>query len=132
MAEYIDYINLLKQNLNLRKKLSDNAKRYAIENFSLDNLSTEWNKLFDDVITMDKSQKNWPSQSKHFTSYDIFMESLGEYSEIFKNKTKSELKYILNQPEWNSKNKGTPFQYYKFLAGEELKNLIDNQQDKTT
>ena len=124
LDEYVEYINRLKNDVELRTKLSENAKEYAKNEFSLKHLTNEWQNLFDEVLKSDKTEKIWKTSNPNLTSYDIFLESLGEYSAIFKNKTKEELKQILKQPEWSSKTKATPYQYYDFLGGDELKKLL--------
>lgn len=121
--EYINYTNLLKENVELRENLSRNAKEYAKDNFSIKKLSSDWQKIFEEVINIPKTRKKWASEREIKSSYDIFLESLDEYSKMFENKTDSELKEILKRPEWASPTKGTPKQYYDFLSGEELQRL---------
>ena len=125
LDEYVEYINLLKTDIKLRNKLSQNAKEYALVHFSLKNLIDEWQNLFNEVLKTDKTEKLWKNTNKNLTSFDIFLESLGEYSSVFQNKTKEEIKQILKLPEWSSKTKATPYQYYDFLGGKELKGLIE-------
>ncbi len=122
--EYAQYINLLVQNSDLRKKLSKNAKKYAKENFSLTNMIKNWNSVFDELVKIPKTEKAWNYTKKTKTSYDIFIESLGKNSDIFENKSVSDIKQILKYPEWSSDSKGTPKQYYKFLGGEKLKEIL--------
>ena len=75
MDEYVEYINLLKNNENLRKKLSKNAKIYAEEYFSIENLINQWEKVFDEISKVPKTLKIWTLAKKELTSYDIFLES---------------------------------------------------------
>ena len=123
--EFIDYVNLLKNDTFLREKLSKNAREYARKNFSVKNLTEMWRKIFDEVMEYPKTSKKWFTDKSNFTSYDIFLESLGKYRDIFEGKTKEELKAILKQPNWNSDTKGTPKQYYDFLGGEELAKICE-------
>lgn len=123
LDEYVNYINLLKTDIGLRNKLSQNAKRYANENFSLRNLTKKWNNVFDDVMKLERTPKKWALDNLRSTSYDIFLESLGDYSSIFKNKADYELKEILKHSNWKSDTKGTPKQYFKFLQGKELEHI---------
>lgn len=123
LNEYVKYINLLKQNPDLRNKLSEKAKIYADKNFSLDALTKNWNSLFDVIIKLPKTDKKWDIQKTDITSFDVFLESLGSYRTIFENKSAKELKAILKQPNWDSETKGTPKQYFKFLSGMELEKL---------
>lgn len=121
--EYINYIDLLKNDIDLRKKLSKNAKIYAKNNFSLDTLKTEWQKVFNEIMKIKKTQKKWKINKQKISSFDIFLESLGEYSDIFENKTNEELKKLLKKPNWQSETKATPKQYFKFLSGKELEKI---------
>lgn len=123
LEEYIKYIDLLKNDLNLRKRLSENAINYAKNNFTLESLKNQWEKVFEEVIKIKKTEKIWKNENKEITSFDIFLESLGEYSYIFKNKNDEELRKILQQPNWSSDTKATPKQYYKFLKGEEMAHI---------
>ena len=123
--EYVQYINLLEKDFPLRKRLSENAKKYAEKEFSLENLNNQWEKLFSEILKLPKTEKIWKTSHLPINSYNIFLESLGEYSVLFENKTEAELKTILKKPEWSSKTKGTPAQYFDFLGGKELENLIN-------
>ena len=123
--EYIEYINLLKKDIKLRETLSQKAKTFAQDNFSLKNLTANWNRVFDEVIKLPKTEKYWNTDKKSLTSYDIFKESLGDFSDTFENKTEQELKELLKQPNWASDTKGTPKQYYEFLGGDELEKLCE-------
>ena len=125
VQEYIDFINMLKYDVELRDKLSNNAKKYAAENFSITKLVNDWNSIFTDVLSIPKSKKIWKTERKIQSSYDVFLEGLDEYSSIFENKTDEELKSLLKFPEWRSATKGTPKQYYEFLSGNRLKELCD-------
>ena len=121
--EFVSYINLLKDDEDLRLKLSVNAQNYAKENFCVKHLSKKWNEIFDEVMALPKTTKKWKDDTVELSSFDIFLESLGEHRGIFENKTESDLREILKQPNWTSDTKGTPKQYYDFLGGEELAHI---------
>ena len=123
--EFTDYINLLKNDADLREKLSAKAKEYARTNFSVKNLAQKWYDIFDEVMKYPKTEKRWHKSEANLSSYDIFLESLGKYRDIFDGKTEVELKSVLKQPNWNSDTKGTPKQYYDFLGGEELERICE-------
>lgn len=125
LDEYISYINLLKRNENLRKRLSKNAKIYAKKHFSLNKLIETWNEEFTNIIEISKTEKVWEIQKENVTSYDIFLESLGPYSDLFMLKSNKKIKTILSQPNWQSASKGTPKQYLQFLGGNELERLCE-------
>ena len=123
LEEYINYINLLKEDIDLRNKLGNNAKKYAEENFSLENLTYKWNKIFDEILKQEKTTRSWKTDKIALTSYDIFLESLGKYRNLFENKSDNEIKELLKEASWSSDTKGTPKQYFNFLGGEELKHI---------
>lgn len=125
LDEYISYINLLKRNENLRKRLSKNAKIYAKKHFSLKKLIERWNEEFTSIIEISKTEKVWKIQKQNVTSYDIFLESLGTYSDLFMLKSNKQIKTILNQSNWQSASKGTPKQYLQFLGGIKLERLCE-------
>lgn len=125
LEEYISYINLLNDNKILRKTLSQNAKKYAAEFFKLDKLIEQWNSEFIQVMKKPKTVKKWTTTKNELTSYDIFLESLGSYSDIFMLKSNKKIKTILSQPNWQSASKGTPKQYLQFLGGNKLERLCE-------
>lgn len=122
--EYIKYIELLKNDKIARKRLSDNAKVYAKETFSIDNLISKWHHVMHDVSTLPKTKKSWEYIKKDITAFDIFLESLGEYSYIFETNNDMQIKKLLKEDSWSSKSKGTPKQYLLFFKNDErLKHL---------
>ena len=123
--EYINYVNILKTDSKLRQALSNNAKEYAKVNFILKKLCSDWQSIFNEVIDMPKTSKEWKLDRRIESSYDIFLESLGEYSKLFENKSREKIANLLKLPEWSSSTKGTPKQYYQFLSGDKLKNLCN-------
>lgn len=125
LEEYVKYINLLKEDSALLQKLRENGKKYAREHFSLENLNNSWNKVFYDLMKVQKTKKVWKSSRKIQNSYDIFLESLGSFDKIFMLKSDNDLREILKQSNWQSDSKGTPKQYYKFLKGNELERLLN-------
>lgn len=129
LSEYIAYIDLLKTDIDLRKKLSKNGIEYAKKTFSTNSLIYEWNTVFNDMIVLPKTRKKWEYvSSTEISSYDIFLESLGQFSTLFKDKNISEIKKLISQPHWQSNSKGTPRQYYNFLKGEELRQICYNTE----
>jgi len=125
LEEYVKYIDLLKKDKTLFNKLRENGKKYALAHFSLNNLNNSWNKVFDEVITYSKTPKKWNTTRKINSSYDIFLESLGEFGDEFEKMTNNEIRELLKQSHFQSNSKGTPKQYYEFLHGNKLKKLCD-------
>jgi glycosyltransferase involved in cell wall biosynthesis len=66
--EYIKAIEFLYHNPDERKKLSQNAKKYALEIFSLDNMINEWEKIFNEVLTYPKTVKKWEYNKKFYST----------------------------------------------------------------
>lgn len=126
--EFCEYILLLYTNNELRQQISDNCKKYARENFSLENLSKQWKILFDEILTTSKKQKKY-SEKSNYSYFEIFLESLGNHKEPFvlylKNKDDKSVKKLLSRPEWQSDTKGTLKQYNKFFKDDILKKLIE-------
>lgn len=111
LDEYVEYIHLLYENQELRKKLSENARKYAQERFSLENLNKEWNKIFAELMYIPKTIKKWNINKKNISHYDVFLESLGKY----------------DIPNSQSSTKGSVHHYYSFFKDdEELRKLSSN------
>lgn len=97
--------------------------------FSTNNLIYEWDTVFSKMIVLPKTRKKWEySGSTEISSYDIFLESLGQFSTLFKDKNISKIKKLISQPHWQSNSKGTPKQYYEFLKGKELRHICYNTE----
>ena len=124
LNEFVEYVNKLKTDLPLRERLSGNARKYAMENFSLKHLAEEWNGVFEKIIQKAKTPKHWEKDKPQYDSFDVFLESLGSCANIFLNKSDEELSEILKQTNWSSENKGTPKQYFSYLKGERLAKLL--------
>lgn len=123
LDEYVEYVDLLKNDTNLRKKLSENGKKFAKEHFSLDNLCSQWDFVIKNIEKNNKTIKKWELSAKNPMGFDIFLESIGEFSENFVLKSEDKLKEILKESNWQSDSKGTPKQYLKFLGGDELERI---------
>lgn len=122
--EYINAIEKLYRDEKLRKKFGINAKKYAINEYSIDNMSNKWNTIFDDIIKMDKKERNWKiEKNKELTALDIFYESIGEYKNIFYLE-ENKLKIELNKPNWYSNSTGTPKQYNSFFPDGSIDKII--------
>lgn len=126
LDEYISFVELLRKDVSLRNKLSVNAKKYAKDNFSLETFVKKWREVLNKVLLMKKKSKKWSVRqgADNLKSYDIFLESLGDFAPDFVLKSDKELKELFKEPNWQSENKGTPKQYYRFLGGRELERLV--------
>lgn len=128
-AEYISSIEKLYNNNALRQNLSQKAKEYAISEYTITNLQNDWNKVFEEILLIEKTSRKWNEEKTNLSYLDIFLESLGEYKNLFMIQSKKDIERIKelgNLPNWNSKTKGTVQQYYGFFSGdEELKKIND-------
>ena len=122
--EYINAIEELYKDKKLLNILSRNTKEYAKKEFSIEKMSLEWQKVFNEIINIEKSKKNWNINDKNnLKAIDIFFESIGEYKNLF-NLDNELLKEELNKPNWLSYSKGTPKQYDSFLHDGSLDRFI--------
>lgn len=131
--EYVKAIKVLYNNHQLRNLLSKNARKYALENFSLEKMANEWNKIFDEVLNFPKTVKKWDINKKNITSRDVFLESLGGYGKPFvdycnveNNKDKKlaieKIKRLGKLANWRSKNKSTVHHYNFFFPNDKYLN----------
>lgn len=133
--EYIKKIFTLYQNKTLKYRLGENAKNEAKSKFSVKQTIDNWEKLFNQILNKDKTAKIWKKKyTKTLTSIDIFYESIGTFSILFKEhmnspskKSKERIeKAISDNNGWISKTKGSPFHYLDFLKDDKkLKQLCD-------
>jgi glycosyltransferase involved in cell wall biosynthesis len=115
--EYIEYIELLYNDINFRCVLANNAKEYASKMFSLDRLIVDWNRIYDEVMSLPKKEHQY-GYPYHLTAYELFLESIGEYKNLFVNQEELYIKKMLKQIQWQSNTKGTPKQYYSFFKND--------------
>jgi glycosyltransferase involved in cell wall biosynthesis len=128
---YIKAIEELYNDEHLRKKLSRNAIKYAIDNFTLDKLAKEWKTLFEEALVMPKTKKKWliRKNRRKITATDVFLESLGNYGNQFsdycsaksENKKNQALEAIVSlgkSATWQSETKGSVHQYKKIFSND--------------
>ena len=121
--EYIKAIEKLYYDKDLLKRMQENAKNYAIKEFSIEKMSEDWNKVFNEIMQIEKTYKKWNTDKINLKTIDIFFESLGEYKKIFELPI-NELKKELSKPNWTSNSKGTHLQYKSFLDDGSLDKFI--------
>lgn len=127
-ADYIHAVQSLYQDRNLRKTLSKNAKRYAAETFSVTKMMREWEAIFKEVLTINKTSRRWPLKNSggELSAKDVFLESLGDYGRNFisygrarsaneKNKAEKRIAKLKTSLLWQSRTKGTVHQYRSFF-----------------
>ncbi|MCL5030015.1 MAG: glycosyltransferase family 4 protein [Bacteroidetes bacterium] len=127
--EYINAIEKLYLNNELRTYLSINAKKYAVKTFSLDTIKQEWEKVFEEILAFPKTIKKWKInlQGTDISAKDIFLESLGNYAESFisycnssskkeKKKYSDKIKQFAESAVWQADSKGTVHHYHSFFS----------------
>jgi glycosyltransferase involved in cell wall biosynthesis len=117
--DYIKALEYLYKNPDYRKKLSINAKEYALENFSLEKMCFEWEKTFEKVLKLPKKQRKWTLNIGNPSAMDIFLESLGKYGDDFRFNRIEKIKEYSKSPVWQAKTRGTPHHYLKFFPDDE-------------
>jgi glycosyltransferase involved in cell wall biosynthesis len=132
ISDYISSLGKLKKDFKLRKKLSNNAKKYAFKEYSLNKMARKWDNLYADLIRIKKTAKVWkrPSKSIKLKSYAVFVESLGANSGIFdqyltgnnieKVKAIAQMASLGRKENWTSENKSTVHQYAKFFPKDKI------------
>ncbi|TVL73805.1 glycosyltransferase [Brachyspira hyodysenteriae] len=121
--EYVESIEKLRNDKNLLKRMQENSKNYAIKEFSIERMSKDWNKVFNEIMIIQKTYKKWNIDNTNIKTIDIFFESLGEYKKIF-DLPFEKLKKELSKPNWTSNSKGTHLQYKSFLDDGSLDKFI--------
>lgn len=116
--EYVKYIELLYNDKELRNKISMNAKKEALERFSLNTLENEWDSIFNMVYELEKEPREWITD-REINPKNIFLESLGENANLFDDEEK--IKELGNLPMWQSETKGTVHNYVSYFDDETLK-----------
>ena len=102
--EYVRAIELFYNNSQLLKLASKMSRCDALDNFSTDTMIHSWQYVFTEMMRWEKTRKMWDLDKTDLTTYDIFMESIGNIEPG-------------EGPQWESATKGT-WQHYKDMLGE--------------
>jgi hypothetical protein len=127
--EYSSCIKLLYDNQDLKTRLSQNAKEFAFEKYSMRKKIREWGVIFDEVLKENKTAKRWKSSyfNPKYSGSETFIESLGDQGYVFwayTNAKASERKEFYKRKivdifnsntQWHSNNKGGVRQYLKYF-----------------
>lgn len=83
--DYVRAIVKLYNDKNLKNLLSNNARKYAVENFSLDKMMEEWEVIFKETMQIPKTEKKWKiiKKDNEISAKDIFLESMGCHGKDF-------------------------------------------------
>lgn len=106
-------------------------KERAGKLYSMDVMINSWNKLFSEVIMMDKKEREWNKNKEIYGGYGIFLESIGKYADIIEYGDLDEIKrFFLSNSQFFSKSKGSVNQYVDAFPSDEkllaLVNLVNN------
>jgi len=104
--EYGNAIKKLYTDRGLKTTLSNNAKAYARRVFTLEVLKKEWEAVFEEMMRFPKIERKW-----EITAKDVFLESLGAYSQEFLNT----MKELSGSPAWQARTRGTVHHYHDFF-----------------
>ena len=132
--EYIKAVEKLYKDEALRKTLSIQAKKDAEKRFSLDTMITGWKRIFARVLKVPKLPRKWAGQysGKNVSYFEIFIESLGIYGNVFeeyktasnkreRNSAEIKIEEIMNSGySWKSGTRGTVYHYNAFFKDDLL------------
>jgi hypothetical protein len=112
----------------MRQTLAGNAKKYALQTFSIDAMNLAWEDVFNELLLMPKTSKKWAinKNKSEITVKDVFLESLGSYGREFiafcnavtddeKMERLQQIKKLADSPIWQAKTRGTVHHYHTFF-----------------
>lgn len=134
--EYATALESLYCDSRLKTALSKNARAYALENFSIEKMEEEWEKVFERALKIPKIVRKWNIKKKkeEITPADVFLESLGSHAEPFlsfynsKDEKEreiyaSQIKELAKHSIWQSETKSTVHNFNSFLPGDKYLSL---------
>ncbi len=129
--EYIESLQTLYYDRKLKNNLSKNAKKYALQTYSLEKMEKEWNKIFNEVLILPKIVRKWKinKETKKITPKDLFLEALGSYGKDFiaycqtknkdeKNKVIKKIRTLAKSANWQSKTKSSVHHFLSFFPND--------------
>lgn len=130
--QYSRAVEYLYQNPQKRKEMASKAAVFAKEKYSVAKKINKWNEIFDKVLNQDKGKRKW-ALPKKYSGAEVFIESLGNYGNIFadyivaKNSgdcakleyCRQKIKELFkSNSQWYSDNKGGVKQYLRLFGGD--------------
>ena len=132
VEQYKLYVREICTNHKLRFKISENARKFAINEYSISKLHDKWHRIFFETMGIVKTSKSWNIESctNKNEGHNIFLESLGNYAGPFKDyistksflekdKIKSQIASLSAYPQWTSESKSTVRHYLKFFPNDQ-------------
>ena len=131
VEQYKLYVTEICTNHKLRFKISENTRKFAINEYSISKLHSKWHHIFLDTMNVVKTSKKWNIESctNNIEGHNIFLESLGNYAGPFKDyistksfldkdKIKSQIASLSGNPQWTSESKSTVRHYLSFFPND--------------
>jgi glycosyltransferase involved in cell wall biosynthesis len=140
---YIRAIEGLYHNPDLRQRLADNARKAAMEKYSLELMIKHWEQVFIEALCLPKTPRQWSGkrQGKHVSAAYVFIESLGAHGKDFKNsliaQNKQEKKAAIDGIKklysssqlWRAHTRGTANHYSSFFPKDKNLKLWSDRLD---
>ena len=122
--EYVDAIEKIYINKKLKNRLEIRSKEEAFRRFSIEDTIKNWEIIFDELLDKIKTKKKWRGSyhGEDVKPYQIFLESIGEYAELFEKNDIPKITNLINSSDnWKSKTKGSCNHYNYFFDDIKLK-----------
>jgi hypothetical protein len=124
--EYALAIETLYRNVELRRRLSENAREAARQKYSLARMVASWEDVFTEILAFPKTARQWSGKYKgpEVSPHHVYLESLGEHEKEFIDLLKAykERKAVGASHHgdetgycWKANTRGTPQHYYYFF-----------------
>jgi len=130
--EYVDALERLYREPELRIKLGENARYAARERFTIECLANAWSELYAEVIHLPRQSRKWKEDSYLSSGAELFITSLGEhgtdyleskYSHLEDIRTLAEERIAHKEGLFRARTRGTVFHYQAFFPDDHYLNL---------
>ncbi len=127
--ELVEKIKLIRNSAEIRRIISNRAKKIANELYDFEYMKKQWKDTFKSVMPIEKTKKKFDCSNSE--GYSCFIESLDSQVEAFNrclysDKIESIKKLFNSSYIWKSKSKGTVYQYLQFFPEDAYLNLWSN------
>ena len=126
---YVRALEGLYRNPDLRQRLSDNARKAAMQRYSLDLMITLWENIYNETLRLPKIERQWTGKHRgqNVSPANLFLESLGTHGKEFlcslnahdendKEATKDDIRKLYESSHlWRSSTRGTANHYHYFF-----------------
>lgn len=130
--EYVNALERLYREPELRIKLGKNARHAARERFTIECLANAWSELYAEVIQLPRQSRKWKEDSYVSSGAELFITSLGEhgadyleskYSHLEDIRTLAEERIAHKEGLFRARTRGTVFHYQTFYPDDPYLNL---------